>query len=347
MDSKYISLGILALVVLGFVFISSRQQEVTCNPPYIKVGTTCCLDQNNNKICDTDEQQTSQPQQTESQQKQTNPCEGVVCPDYCKGATRYYNGRCINGKCSYDSMYCENGCKNGQCITYKIGNGICETDEENADLGMGCIDCISVCDNDHTQMCVGYRSSWIGQPASISYSCQKTEIKLDSRGFFIPSNWEGMVSTIGTNEFKTTSDQVLIGLFVSMNFPSTTSVWKSNTWETYLSNIKSQTICYKPDGSYALGEGEYFNGVYLEDFFSCDSSSEIWSCEPIGSKVEIVRKLGSYGRNNAYSKVAVFYVHLEGTNVSGKPFSLNCKSRIWSEDIPSDIKEITFTVHFV
>ena len=29
--------------------------EITCNSPYIKVGSSCCLDQNNNSICDKDE----------------------------------------------------------------------------------------------------------------------------------------------------------------------------------------------------------------------------------------------------------------------------------------------------
>ena len=30
-------------------------QQVTCNKPYILVGTSCCLDQNDNSICDVDE----------------------------------------------------------------------------------------------------------------------------------------------------------------------------------------------------------------------------------------------------------------------------------------------------
>ena len=32
-----------------------EKQEVTCNPPYIKVGNICCLDRNNNGVCDNDE----------------------------------------------------------------------------------------------------------------------------------------------------------------------------------------------------------------------------------------------------------------------------------------------------
>ena len=35
--------------------INSKNEEINCNLPYIKVGTNCCLDKNNNKICDNEE----------------------------------------------------------------------------------------------------------------------------------------------------------------------------------------------------------------------------------------------------------------------------------------------------
>jgi len=43
--------------------VISDNREVTCNPPYIKVGDSCCLDQNYNNVCDNDEQPTQQIQQ--------------------------------------------------------------------------------------------------------------------------------------------------------------------------------------------------------------------------------------------------------------------------------------------
>jgi len=56
----WIGIAVVAVVVLAIVFISNSndnsQSEVICNSPYIKVGTSCCLDQNNNGICDNDEQ---------------------------------------------------------------------------------------------------------------------------------------------------------------------------------------------------------------------------------------------------------------------------------------------------
>ena len=30
-------------------------EDLTCNPPYMKMGTSCCLDQNSNNICDADD----------------------------------------------------------------------------------------------------------------------------------------------------------------------------------------------------------------------------------------------------------------------------------------------------
>ena len=35
------------------------KEELTCNSPYIKVGNNCCLDKNNNGICDSDEKETT------------------------------------------------------------------------------------------------------------------------------------------------------------------------------------------------------------------------------------------------------------------------------------------------
>ncbi|MBI2105884.1 hypothetical protein HYT56_03545 [Candidatus Woesearchaeota archaeon] len=38
---------------------------VVCESPYIRFGTGCCLDQNNNKVCDNDEQQNPEPAKIE------------------------------------------------------------------------------------------------------------------------------------------------------------------------------------------------------------------------------------------------------------------------------------------
>lgn len=61
--SNYLWIGIVvvAVIVIVIIFISNSnntpQDSVTCNSPYIKVGNSCCLDQNSNNICDNDEEQ--------------------------------------------------------------------------------------------------------------------------------------------------------------------------------------------------------------------------------------------------------------------------------------------------
>lgn len=59
----WIGIIVVTIIVLVIVFMSNSnnnsQNSVTCNSPYIKVGNSCCLDQNQNNICDTDESQTT------------------------------------------------------------------------------------------------------------------------------------------------------------------------------------------------------------------------------------------------------------------------------------------------
>jgi len=50
---KTILIGVLIITLL--VISGCGQQQITCNKPYILVGTECCLDQNDNSICDRDE----------------------------------------------------------------------------------------------------------------------------------------------------------------------------------------------------------------------------------------------------------------------------------------------------
>lgn len=39
-------------LVLALILVSGCISQMTCNPPYILVGDACCLDRNDNKICD-------------------------------------------------------------------------------------------------------------------------------------------------------------------------------------------------------------------------------------------------------------------------------------------------------
>ena len=56
------------LSIIGLLFISLflvSCQPVTCNEPYILVGDSCCLDQDNNSICDFDDALIPEPEQEE------------------------------------------------------------------------------------------------------------------------------------------------------------------------------------------------------------------------------------------------------------------------------------------
>ena len=58
----WIGIAVIVVIILAIILISnsdnSSANDVTCNSPYIKVGTSCCLDQDSNGICDHDETQT-------------------------------------------------------------------------------------------------------------------------------------------------------------------------------------------------------------------------------------------------------------------------------------------------
>ncbi len=60
MNKKTIIVVIVAFVIgliigLAFGYLIWEDKPVICNKPYIRVGTGCCLDRNDNKICDNDE----------------------------------------------------------------------------------------------------------------------------------------------------------------------------------------------------------------------------------------------------------------------------------------------------
>ena len=48
---------LISLLLIGIVLVSGciGESKVVCNKPYIRVGTTCCLDRDDNKICDIDD----------------------------------------------------------------------------------------------------------------------------------------------------------------------------------------------------------------------------------------------------------------------------------------------------
>jgi len=70
----WILIGVAVVIAIFFIINSNKTNGPTCNSPYILVGSSCCLDQNHNNICDNDEQQ-----QTQNTQPTGPYCGDGVC----------------------------------------------------------------------------------------------------------------------------------------------------------------------------------------------------------------------------------------------------------------------------
>ncbi len=115
------------LTIIGVILISGCvKQEVICNPPYIRFGTSCCLDQNNNSICDKDEATSTQSPITgkitgKGQQppsSQTIPEEiGKICDPDQVGCNGNWIRKCYPDGSGWNEhyKYCKYGCEDGKC----------------------------------------------------------------------------------------------------------------------------------------------------------------------------------------------------------------------------------------
>jgi hypothetical protein len=64
---------IAIILLLSLVLVVGCSQQMVCNKPYIQVGNECCLDNNDNNICDSDENQIieDEPQEVEEPEVET------------------------------------------------------------------------------------------------------------------------------------------------------------------------------------------------------------------------------------------------------------------------------------
>lgn len=105
---------VLAIFLVALIFIiSCTQEKVICNKPYIKIGTDCCLDKDDNKICDKDESQ--QIQTTESKTPPAEETKTASCKDECNFT--------VPGQCDGNAFYICNdvngeGCKEKELVDY-------------------------------------------------------------------------------------------------------------------------------------------------------------------------------------------------------------------------------------
>lgn len=107
---------LFAVFLFAAVLITScsTQQQTVCNKPYIQVGTDCCLDKNDNSICDEDEIEESIEE------------DGVTvnCIKLCDpGVTRCsleYKEQCSDNGCSWMELG-----KSDECVVPCIYNLDC------------------------------------------------------------------------------------------------------------------------------------------------------------------------------------------------------------------------------
>lgn len=146
----------ILLVIFGLVLVSSCTEEpktltsaaVICNKPYIKVGASCCLDQNDNSICDKDERLNEKEKglvditgnivrekgKEEAEQKPkcsneclSDSCSGfgyIACLQKSDGCKYKENKGNVFGKCGVECFGDSNckktmECKNHKCVEKK------------------------------------------------------------------------------------------------------------------------------------------------------------------------------------------------------------------------------------
>jgi len=158
---RKIGIAISLFLAIIIVFISGcTTKETICNKPYYEYKTgDCCLDENDNKICDKDEITSKQP-------------ETKKCPSSCDDGNK-----CTNDYCSLDSDYV---CKHDLIIPC-CGNEICDGGENHNSCPSDC-DCTpnwqcsnwSECSKDQkqTRTCTDVNNCGVtaGKP-SVSQSC--------------------------------------------------------------------------------------------------------------------------------------------------------------------------------
>ena len=109
--SKYILCTFL--VILGIIAISCTNKP-TCNEPYILVGTDCCLDKNDNKICDKDEGDLPSTTGYTTKEKEN-------CPFECCTSSEYKIKECAQ----------DFECKSTKCVAIDSdGDGLTDTEEK-------------------------------------------------------------------------------------------------------------------------------------------------------------------------------------------------------------------------
>jgi len=119
---------LFSLIILIVFLVGCATQQTVCNKPYILVGNDCCLDKNDNSICDSDESEESKEQKP-----------------ICNRPYIQVGGSCCLDKndnkiCDKDETIKEEQ-EEGKC-----GDGICDAEEDCETCQKDCSKCFSLSD---------------------------------------------------------------------------------------------------------------------------------------------------------------------------------------------------------
>lgn len=127
---------LFAASMICLLLISGCSQEIACNKPYIKIGSECCLDSDDNTVCDKDEQvkEEIKPEKEEQVEQKAQP--------YCGDGSCGSDEDCDN--CEDDC-----GCSSDQFCDYDIEDKIylCVEGETPTMCGDGTCDPGESCSN--------------------------------------------------------------------------------------------------------------------------------------------------------------------------------------------------------
>lgn len=102
------------LLIVVIIYMGISQKQMVCNPPYILHGSDCCIDVNQDNICDKD-----QPEAFV-----TTPGETTTTLDPCAGMTGYNKTACVieKEKRAY-SEDCAGQCENASVSCMAVCDG--------------------------------------------------------------------------------------------------------------------------------------------------------------------------------------------------------------------------------
>lgn len=125
MDYRFVLPGLVLLIVL----FAGCGSNIVCNPPYIQVGSSCCLDQNENNICDKDEPATTTTttSTTTTSTTSTTTTTTTIIATTTTATTTTTTTTTLAGYISMCGQpYCNSkSARNGECIGYETIKQVC------------------------------------------------------------------------------------------------------------------------------------------------------------------------------------------------------------------------------